>query len=266
MAPHTSQIVVCTGDSRWQSKIEASPYGWIARGLKEEFRSGGILSQHAPGLITFAQYIERSKQSVDFYLFPAFRFVTMDTVSGDVEKSALIKVMAKILDAEMSGSQDFAVEAVRETHGVLSLDNQDIHVLICGHEARDKRCGVLGKPLKSEFEAKLRQKRMSIVSAPPCKEDLSIVKPPVQFGAFKTARVGLISHIGGHKFAGNVIIRFPPLPGHPLSGMEVWYGRVEPRHVEGIVEETIVNGTVIQELLRGINGKDGRALPMEVSE
>ncbi|KAG6031242.1 hypothetical protein E4U41_007644, partial [Claviceps citrina] len=73
----------------------------------------------------------------------------------------------------------------------------------------------------------------------------------------KTARVGLISHIGGHKFAGNAIVYIPPGhlgPGgeeHPLAGCGIWYGRVEPRHVEGLVDETVVRGRVVEDMFRG---------------
>ncbi|KIX99341.1 uncharacterized protein Z520_04917 [Fonsecaea multimorphosa CBS 102226] len=88
--------------------------------------------------------------------------------------------------------------------------------------------------------------------------------------------VGMISHVGGHKWAGNVIVYIPPTfttrsdhhppppssdnmsqrasgvpPPHPLAGMGIWYGRVEPRHVEGIIEQTVVQGKVIEELFRG---------------
>lgn len=72
-----------------------------------------------------------------------------------------------------------------------------------------------------------------------------------------SARVGLISHIGGHKFAGNVILYIPPsakLKGgdpHPLRGMGIWYGRVEPKHVEGIIAETLGEGRVVMDLFRG---------------
>ena len=78
-------------------------------------------------------------------------------------------------------------------------------------------------------------------------------------GYTPTARVGLISHIGGHKWAGNVILYFPPLsPGSQeqwaaLAGKGVWYGRVEPRHVEGIVRQTLRGGRLIRELLRGVH-------------
>ena len=73
--------------------------------------------------------------------------------------------------------------------------------------------------------------------------------------------VGLVSHVGGHKWAGNVIIYVPPRREEeagsskrlsPLAGRGVWYGRVEPKHVEGIVKETLIKGNVIKELCRGV--------------
>ncbi|KAF3356493.1 putative bolA-like protein [Verticillium dahliae VDG1] len=65
------------------------------------------------------------------------------------------------------------------------------------------------------------------------------------------------NHIGGHKFAGNVIVYVPPGmraqdgTEHGLAGRGIWYGRVEPRHVEGIVKETILGGRVIADMFRG---------------
>jgi len=71
-------------------------------------------------------------------------------------------------------------------------------------------------------------------------------------GYVPTARVGLISHIGGHKWAGNVIVYIPPsFSSNPLAGKGIWYGRVGPEHVEGIVGKTILDGKVIKELFRG---------------
>lgn len=71
------------------------------------------------------------------------------------------------------------------------------------------------------------------------------------------ASVALISHIGGHKFAGNVVIYFPKdwrgRGESGLAGKGVWYGRVEPRHVWGIVEETVKGRRVVEELCRGIH-------------
>ena len=47
---------------------------------------------------------------------------------------------------------------------------------------------------------------------------------------------------------------------HPLAGHGIWYGRVEPRHVEGIVGETVMRGRVIEELFRGGIRQDGEIL------
>ena len=103
-------------------------------------------------------------------------------------------------------------------------------VLICGHGSRDSRCGTLGPILQDAFEQELRRRNMD-------------------------GNVAQISHVGGHKFAGNVIMYVPPAlggeEGNPLSGAGIWYGRVGPEHVEGLVEETLVKGRVVLELLRG---------------
>lgn len=73
------------------------------------------------------------------------------------------------------------------------------------------------------------------------------------------ASIALISHIGGHAFAGNVVIYFPKRwkptgkgEVSPLAGKGVWYGRVEPKHVWGIMEETLKSGRIIEDLLRGV--------------
>ncbi|PKS05287.1 hypothetical protein jhhlp_008659 [Lomentospora prolificans] len=146
-------------------------------------------------------------------------------------------------------------------------------ILICGHGGRDLRCGVLGPLLRDEFRRVLsRHDGISLADTHPSDpartttpEDTRLQRASdvaAAGGTHFTARVGLISHIGGHKFAGNVIVYVPPHATvadevfgarrrHPLAGCGVWYGRVEPSHVEGIVRETVVNGNVILEHFRG---------------
>lgn len=91
------------------------------------------------------------------------------------------------------------------------------------------------------------------------------------------ANVGLISHVGGHKYAGNVIVYIPPRMTvrsgsdsgsgsdsmaalHPLAGKGIWYGRVEPKHVQGIVEETVLGGRVVTDHFRGGIDRNGHIL------
>ena len=153
--------------------------------------------------------------------------------------------------------------------GIRDIRNEVI-VLICGHGGRDQRCGVYGPLLRGEFEKKLADQTPDIEvlkGAAAAEEHASNREDPEKnvWGA----RVGLISHIGGHKFAGNVIVYIPPglkLPEsgalHPLAGHGIWYGRVEPKHVEGIVQETIRKGNVIKELFRGGIKKGGEILKL----
>ena len=117
-------------------------------------------------------------------------------------------------------------------------------IFICGHGGRDSRCGVMGALLRNEFQTHIQSNGR------------------VAYGMMP--EVALISHIGGHVFAGNVIIYFPVKPAsHPLAGKGVWYGRVEPRHVEGILHQTVTNGMIIRELFRGGLDIDGRPLSVE---
>ena len=149
-----------------------------------------------------------------------------------------------------------------EAHGKFLYGVQDVRdvlVLICGHGGRDGRCGVMGPVLREEFERQLPGEGFEVLKGPieaSPKEELLLENGEHQNDG-KGARVGQISHIGGHKFAGNVILYFPPGmkgkdgKGHALAGCGIWYGRVEPKHVEGILKETVAGGRVIEELFRG---------------
>lgn len=121
------------------------------------------------------------------------------------------------------------------------------------------RCGVMGSVLRAEFEAQLPREGVDVLQGPvqiDPDESVGTIAGVVGKPAV-TARLGLISHIGGHKFAGNVIIYLPQsMKGsdgerHPLAGHGIWYGRVEPKHVEGIVQETVKKGNVIADMFRG---------------
>lgn len=146
-------------------------------------------------------------------------------------------------------------------------DVSDILVLVCGHGGRDQRCGIFGPLLQSEFEKRLPASGVEVLSGPVMAEVPNAVELAGDAsGRAHSARVGLISHIGGHKFAGNIIIYLPPNMKtseggiNPLAGHGIWYGRVEPKHVDGIVAETILKGNVIEELFRGGIKQDGTIL------
>lgn len=128
-------------------------------------------------------------------------------------------------------------------------------ILICGHGGRDMRCGVMAPVLETEFHRALRAVWFDSVGCEGGRLD-----------GTGHANVGLISHVGGHKYAGNIIVYIPPEMTsstgtlHPLAGKGIWYGRIEPKHVQGIVEETVLGGRVVTDHFRGGIDRDGNIL------
>lgn len=107
--------------------------------------------------------------------------------------------------------------------------NELAFVLLCSHRTRDKRCAVTANILKKKFDSELRE------------HDLFRDASDDRAGG---VRVHCISHVGGHKYAANVII-------YTKSGQAIWLARVRPDHVRRIIEHCILKGEVFPELLRG---------------
>ncbi|KZV64844.1 hypothetical protein PENSPDRAFT_690430 [Peniophora sp. CONT] len=135
-------------------------------------------------------------------------------------------------------------------------------ILICSHRRRDVRCAVVAPKLENAFSNVLGREGWDVHTQ---MEELDLEGPPLeeavecegdreaallaQMRALeahepKRALILKTSHIGGHKYAGNVIIYMP-------SGAGVWYGRVSTHEVEPIVQTTIIGGHVLPPLLRG---------------
>uniref|UniRef100_A0A1J3HZ76 Altered inheritance of mitochondria protein 32 n=1 Tax=Noccaea caerulescens TaxID=107243 RepID=A0A1J3HZ76_NOCCA len=98
-------------------------------------------------------------------------------------------------------------------------------VFVCAHGSRDKRCGVCGPALMDKFEKEIGSRGLA---------DKIFVLP--------------CSHIGGHKYAGNLIVFSPDSAGN-ISGH--WYGYVTPDDVPAMLDQHIAKGEIIQNLSRG---------------
>ncbi|KAH6611333.1 Vacuolar amino acid transporter 3, partial [Trichoderma cornu-damae] len=262
MAGYAEHVVVCTGRDDWESRIEEENSGDnLAADLKELFGRGGkyvdpfhnisVINSSFPS----SAPPRRAVQSTSVYLLPSFKYVPfLPRVSFDsVEALAKGFLLPEKLHPAHDGLSPVHRDRLTRKEAFQGLlvgvqDVTDVLVLICGHGGRDMRCGAMGPVLRGEFEEKLER------------QGFAVAKEAVQAGGLdgsgepkriqgssveKVARVGLISHIGGHKFAGNVIVYIPSgfAAGggdkHPLAGCGIWYGRVEPKHVEGI--PTVLN-------------------------
>lgn len=102
------------------------------------------------------------------------------------------------------------------------------YIFVCSHGSRDRRCGVCGPILIKKFEEEISARGlMDQVFVSPC------------------------SHIGGHKYAGNVIIYSPDASGE-IAGN--WYGYVSPDDVPTLLEQHIGKRQIVTQLWRGQMG------------
>ncbi|TPX30592.1 hypothetical protein SmJEL517_g05877 [Synchytrium microbalum] len=123
--------------------------------------------------------------------------------------------------------QDLVNDKIPSGVVVEKLGQKDVVVFVCTHKKRDKRCGVAGPMLIEEFQKAIEEMK----------------------GLEYNIHVCGISHTGGHKFAGNLI-----LYGEQTRGE--WYGRVKTCHVRPILQKTIIEGKVFKELWRGVMSKN----------
>ncbi|KAK6149422.1 hypothetical protein DH2020_016947 [Rehmannia glutinosa] len=102
------------------------------------------------------------------------------------------------------------------------------YIFVCCHGTRDRRCGVCGPSIISKFKYEIDSRGLQgKVAVSPC------------------------SHIGGHKYAGNVII-FGPNIKKEVTGH--WYGYVMPEDVPLLLEQHIGKGEIVDFLWRGQMG------------
>ncbi|XP_071905483.1 uncharacterized protein [Coffea arabica] len=102
------------------------------------------------------------------------------------------------------------------------------YIFVCCHGTRDRRCGVCGPALVNKFN-----------------EDIEL------HGLQHKVSVSPCSHVGGHKYAGNVII-FGPNIHKEITGH--WYGYVTPDDVPILLEQHIRKGEIVDWLWRGRMG------------
>ncbi|KAI7724891.1 hypothetical protein M8C21_025817, partial [Ambrosia artemisiifolia] len=100
------------------------------------------------------------------------------------------------------------------------------HIFVCSHSSRDKRCGFCGPILIKKFKEEAELRGLDNVSVSAC------------------------SHVGGHKYAGNLIIY--SVQDKKVSGH--WYGYVTPSDVPELLDNHIGKGEIIDRIWRGQMG------------
>lgn len=137
---------------------------------------------------------------------------------------------------------------------------------MCSHKKRDKRCHVTAGPLidalsdavealgsdwhvdtSGNDEHLLEESRIEDTDT---EESLSQRLKGLRTAHEKTVGIFKVSHVGGHRYSGQVMVWLP-------NGVGLHYGRVRSEDCSLIVTETLVNGKILTELLRGGTGIAG---------
>lgn len=139
------------------------------------------------------------KDCVDAIFFPA------GTMYSNLHLSLLPSVVAHDV---LGNKQPLPLDAKKAQNFALS----SLTILVCCHGARDARCGDIGPPLAAALAEHIRRCGLS----------------SRQFQVFKC------SHIGGHKYAGNVIVY---CARHPSDGD--WYGGLQAEHASDFIDALI---------------------------
>ncbi|KAF3931479.1 hypothetical protein ABW19_dt0204326 [Dactylella cylindrospora] len=254
---HYRHILIHTGTIEWPSRIESEANSFASK-LKPLVSRGSIfVDPFYPILVTNSSLPPSEeatkKGTTTLSIFPeAIRIPSVPNNTeclNDLIKSHFLHP-SNPLSTAATNPTPFSLEKITEPL-----------ILTCSHGGRDRRCGVIGPAITREFNTLIHHQ-----------------SPENRIDAI----AGDISHIGGHKYAGNVIIHLPadyplskkindaPAASMPVAGADstviptttshsvaIWYGRVMPHHAESIFDLTIRQGKVIKDLLRGIVNSNG---------
>lgn len=141
-------------------------------------------------------------------------------------------------------------------------------LLVCSHKKRDKRCHLTAGPLIDALSHSIEALgpewhvdtsgndehllEDSLIKDTDTEEGLSERLKGLRAASEKTVGIFKVSHVGGHRYSGQVMVWLP-------NGVGIHYGRVRSEDCSLIVQETLINGKILTELLRGGTGIAGRA-------
>ncbi|KAI0686787.1 Sucrase/ferredoxin-like-domain-containing protein [Cytidiella melzeri] len=270
MKPYARQLVVSTGKADWAHDV-TSVSGSLAYYLNETSSSSPpshkshplhqkdtaapntVPGVHSSGSGTKTTILNGSHHSISdepnqdtVLVFPDYKVLT------EVDRST---TGAKALWADL--------QEERKGH-VLPYA---CVILLCSHKKRDNRCHIAAPKLEHGLSVALEREHWEVHTQLSSHDLTDALSPPSSSSSSssppsssnsdsdylsqlksasdsKRALIVKVSHIGGHKFSGNLIIYKP-------TGASVWYGRVTPHNVEAVVRDTIIGGKVIPMLLRG---------------
>lgn len=231
--PFGLQVIVPTGKNDWvhdpcleSNTLPHAVNKWAEKSEKKFPQLGentnvkvAVSSQTTPSLDDGAQ------ETSEILLLPLF--VWVKGVTKENVGKVLDMTIPKILEYRSQGLLELPIKKIDE----IAFPEVEIvscicssYVFLCSHKTRDKRCGITAPIMKKELEIHLR--------------DLNLIR---DHGDYRPGgvTVAYVNHVGGHKYAANVIIYLKN------SGKNIFLARIRPNNVKPIIDECILaNGKV----------------------
>ncbi|KAI8924053.1 Sucraseferredoxin-like protein, partial [Entophlyctis helioformis] len=233
MKPYAQHILIRVGKGRsWADDLDSTPDSFVVRvaqavsAKKLPFRTLITAFESNDDVEGLEETAEQAQ--VVFYpqslamdrLAVADIAAAIDWLAGTVNAPSSVQT-----PATASAIIASAPEALAASTG-MRVWHHKTTLFVCTHKRRDKRCGVAGPMLVDEFTKAFGE--MGLTS-----QDVGV------YG---------VSHFGGHKFAGNVIVYHGEADGSVVGD---WLGRVRTCHVRPILATTVQQGKIFRELWRG---------------
>lgn len=244
--PFGLHLVVATGKTDWphdatgtSGTLSHAVAHWASKAKFEELSEESSLikvtvgSLSSDALITNEEYINEA--AGDVLILPFFAWVR--NVRIKQVPQVFDTVIAELIQLRKTHSSELPTKSYPEFPDVkVECDPNQAHVFLCSHRTRDKRCGVTAPIIKKEMDIYLR--------------DLGLYR---DHGDNRPGGVNIsfINHIGGHKYAANIIIYLRK------SGKNIWLARCKPNNCRPIIDECILsNGKVWPDKVRIIQKFD----------
>ncbi|KAL1572449.1 hypothetical protein MG5_02564 [Candida albicans P57072] len=233
--PYGMHIIIATGKKDWShdainedgKKKDTLKYK-IGKWAENNTNSPlGTIKVNVSSMSSDELYINENyklEKQGDLLILPYFlniKGITIDEVDTYLNEleSLLIKNNNNNDSTTNNNDSTIIIDEIITKLPKISPNLNQSFVFFCSHTTRDKRCGITAPIMKREIDNYL--------------QELDLIR---NFGDYRPngIQTEFINHIGGHKYAANVIIYLKK------SGKNIWLGLCKPNNIKPIVDECIL--------------------------
>ena len=203
----------------WISKIEKDtnfPFN-VVKTIKQKNMDMMKENRTLPIMVNVLELIN-NKNNSDYHDAENYQILSLPEWKIITFNKDSIKEATELLNNEKLFSN-----SINPNIKITNFESEKI-LMVCGHNQRDRRCGIMTNEIISNKDSK-------------------------EVGKYD---LGVVSHIGGHKFAGNIAVYMKNKNGgdNEIKTNTIWFRHVTPEVLDLILKQ-LEEGKIIQEFYRG---------------